>query len=134
MIAGYEDHDGSPLSLGGKHPKVFSHALKTIRTHLLLSNIKRLRIWDRCDTLTPRQFARIAREAAELFGFVGPLEKLVLDVDNLRLFLSPFFDLPELQVSMKRGTFPPIKGLAIEEQPEKILDGEWVDDIVESAK
>jgi hypothetical protein len=92
MVAGYGYHDETPLSLGEKHSKVFSHALKAIRTYPLLSNVKRLRIWDRCDTLTPRQFSRIAREAAELFEFLDPLEELVLDVDNLRPFLSPFFD------------------------------------------
>jgi hypothetical protein len=134
MIAGYEDHNETPLSLGMKYSKVLSHALRVIRTHPLLSNAKRIHIWDRCDTLTHRQFSRIAREAAELFEFVDPLEELVLDVNNLRPFLSPFFDFPELQVPTEQGTFPSIKGLAIAERAGKPFDEECVAAIVELVK
>jgi hypothetical protein len=133
-VDGYQEE--TMLSKREKHSQVFSHALKAIRTHPHVRNIKRLRIWDiwnRRGTLAPRQLRYIAREAAELFEFVGPLEELVLDID-LRPFLSPFFDPPELQASTKLGVFPSIKGLTITEQPEKPFDEECVAGIVELAK
>ena len=72
----------------------------------------------------------MAREAAGLLEFVGPLEELVLDIDDLRLFLSPFLDLPESQVSMEYSPLPSIKGLIIAERLEDPFDEERVAAIV----
>jgi len=69
-----------------------------------------------------------------LFKLVAPLEELILDVDDLQPFLSPFFNLPEPQVLSQPHAFPLIKGLRISEQPEKLLDEECVAAIVELAK
>jgi hypothetical protein len=132
-IGAFGGHNETPLSLGERHSKIFSHALRAIRTHPLASNVKRLRIWDTCGTPPLHQLGHVATEAARLFEFAGPLEELVLDID-LRPFLSPFFCLPELQVSTELGTFPSIKGLTITEQPEKPFDGEYVAAIVAFAR
>ena len=111
-----------PTSTSGeKHSKVFSHALKAVQTNPLLDDVKRLRIWNRHDTFTPYPLASIETEAARLFKFVGLLEELVLDVDDLRPFLSPFFDPLEFQVSSQSHAFPLIEKLTIAEQPHKSL-------------
>jgi len=125
-----EDCDELVLSYGWRYTEVFEYAFEAIRTYPLLNNIKRLRIWDRHHLANPRQLTSMAKEAAGLFGFVGPLEELVLDIDDLRLFLSPFSDLPESQVSTEQSTFPSIKGLIIVEQLEDPFDEECVAAIV----
>ena len=125
--------DGESL-LGDKYSRVFSHAFRAVQTHPLLSNIKHLQIWDRHGPLAPHQLAHIAREAARLFKFVGPLEELVLDVDDLGPFLSPFFDPPEFQVSSRPHALPLIKRLRIVEQPEKPLSVKCVAAIVKFVK
>jgi len=117
MIQGYDE---TPLSLGEEHSQVFSQASKAVREHPHLSNIKRLRIRDRHDFLALDQLARIAEEAARLFKFVGPLEELILDVDDLRPFLSPFSSLPEFQDLMQPDAFPPINELAVERSREPL--------------
>ena len=111
IIAEDQDCNESAFSSGWKYTEVFEHALETIRTHPLLNNIKRLRIWDKHHLVNPRELMSMAREAAGLLEFVGPLEELVLDIDDLRLFLAPFLDLPESQVSMEYSPLPSIKGL-----------------------
>jgi len=127
ITAEVEDCDEPMFSYGWKYAEVFEHALEAIRTHPLLSNIKRLRIWDRHHFVNPRQLTSMAKEATGLFGFVGSLEELVLDIDDLQLFLS---DLPESQVSMEQSTFPSIKGLVIAEQLEDPFDEKCVAAIV----
>ena len=129
MIAGERLND-TPHSLGEKHSQVFSQASKAIREHPLLRNVKRLRIRDRHDFLTPHQLAGIAEAAARLFKFVGPLEELILDVDDLRPFLSPFFVPPEFQVFPQPDAFSLIKGLTIAEPSERPLNEECVAAIV----
>ena len=130
LITGDEDSDESTPELGWKYAEVLSHALKAIRTHPLLSNVKRLHIWDKHIFYNPRHLASMAKEATGLFRFVGPLDELVLDIDDLRLFLSPFLDLPESQVSTEQGTFPSIKALIIAEQSKDPFDEEFVAAIV----
>ena len=118
------------LSLGEKHSEVISHGFEAIRSHPLLSYVKCLRIWDRHEDLVHFQLAHIAEEAARLFKFVGPLEELVLDVDDLQLFLSPFFDPPEFQVLSQPHVLLLIRSLTIVEQPERPLSGVCVAAIV----
>ena len=130
MITGVGYYHESSASLGEKHSRIFSRALKAVRKHPLLNKVKRLRIQDSHVYLAPHHLARIATEAARLFEFASPLEELTLDVDNLRPFISPFFDLPESQVSLQPHTFPSIKGLTIAEHPGRPLDGECVTAIV----
>jgi len=120
---------------GWKYTQVFEHALEAIRTYPLLSNIKRLRIWDKHRLLNPRPLTSIAKEATPgLFRFMGPLEELVLDIDDLRLFLSPFLDLPESQGPTEQSVFPSIRVLIIAEQPEDPFDEECVAAIVGFAR
>ena len=112
MIVGYEGHTESPDSLGEWHSQGFSQALMAVRKHPLISNVKHLRILDRHIFLAPHHLARITSEAVQLLKSVGPLQELILDVDNLRQILSPFFDLPE-SADMQPDAFPPIKELTI---------------------
>ena len=100
-----EDYENT-LSLGDIHFEVLSQACKAVRMHPLLKNIKRLRIQNRHHPLTPHHLTYIAKEVAQLFKLMGPLEKLILDVDDLRPFLSPFFNLPEFQGLMDPDAFP----------------------------
>jgi len=125
MITGDEDPDELTFRLGWKYTNVFEHALKAIRTYPLLNNIKRLRIWGTHHLANTRQLTSMADEVTGLFKFLGPLEELVLDINNLRLFLSTFFDHPGSQVSTEQSTFPLIKGLIIADQPND-LDEECV--------
>lgn len=126
MIAGYEDYDEALLSLGEKHSEAFSQACIAIRKHPLLRNVKRLRIRDRHHSLTPHQLGCIAKEAARLLKSMSPLEELTLDVDDLRPFLSPFFDLPEFQGLMDLDEFPSTKGLTIAKRSDRPLDDRCV--------
>jgi len=127
----YENHSTILRLLENKHPKVISHAFKAIRTHPLLKTVKRLRIRDRHRFLTPHRPAGIAEETTRLFRLMGPLEELILDVDDLRPFLSPFFDPPKFQVLSQPHAFPSIKVLTIAERLKEPLDEECVAAIVE---
>jgi len=124
IIAEDQDCDEPAFSSGWKYTEVFERALEAIRTHPLLNNIKRLRIWDRHHLANPRELISMAKEATGLFEFVGPLEELVLDIADLRLFLSPFLDLPDSQGPMEQSVFPSIRVLIIAEQPEDPFDEE----------
>ena len=95
--------------LENKHSKVISHAFKAIRTHPLPKALKRLRIRDRYHFLTPHRPAGIAEEATRLFKLIGLLEEWILDIDDLRPFLSPFLDSPKFQVLSQPHAFPSIK-------------------------
>jgi len=130
MTTADADYDKPKLELGWGYSEVFEYALEAIRTHPFLSNVKRLHIWNRRHFLNHCQLASMAIAAARLFMLVGPLEELVLDIDDLRLFLSPFFNLPESQASMEQGTFPSTKELIIAEQSEDPFDEECVVAIV----
>ena len=131
IIAEEQYGDEPAFSSGWRYTNVFEHALEAIRTHPLLNNIKRLRIWDRHRFANPRQLTSIAKEATPgLFKFMGPLEELVLDINDLQIFLSPFLDLPESQVSTEQSTFPSIRVLIIAEQPEDPFDEECMAAIV----
>jgi len=130
IITGDEDSDESTAELGWKYAEVLSHALEAIQTHPLLENVKRLHIWDRHRYYNPRQLVNMVMEATGLFRYVGPLEELVLDIDDLRLFLFPFLDLPEFQILMEQGAFPLVKALIIAEQSKDPFDEECMVAIV----
>ena len=128
-----ENHHETTYSLGEKHSQVFSQASKVIREHPLPSNVKRLHIQDRHDFFTNHQLEGIAEQAAQLFKFVGPLEELILDVDDLRSFLSPSSDFREFQDLVQPGAFSLIKVLTIK-RSKKPLKEECMAAIVESVK
>ena len=133
VITPPESYSGTPHSLGEGYSQVFSQASKAIREHPLLSNVKRLRIRDRHDFLPHYQLARIAEEATQLFKFVGSLEELILDADDLRPVLPPPSNFREFQDWMQPGAFSLIKELTIE-RLEKPLKEECMAAIVESVK
>jgi len=67
MITRDEGYDEPIPGLGWKYNEDFEHALEAIRTHPLLSNVKRLHIWDRHCFYNPRQLTSMATEAVGLF-------------------------------------------------------------------
>jgi hypothetical protein len=91
----YEADNEFEVTLGERHVETFSQASRTIRTHPLLADIKRLRIQDR-HVIDSDQLAQIASEVGRLFKSMGSLDALTLDVFDLRPYLAPFLDLPEL--------------------------------------
>ena len=130
IISEDQDCDEPAFPSGRKYNEVFERALEAIRTHLL-DNIKRLRIWDSHHLVNPRELVCMAKEAAGLLEFAGSLEELVLDIDDLRLFLSPFLDLPESQGPMEQRVFPSIRVLITVEHSKDPFDEERVAAIVE---
>jgi len=133
MIAGYDGCNENPHSLGEKHSHGFSQALMAVRKHPLLGNVKRLHILDRHVFLGPHHLEHITSEATQLFKSMGPLEELVLDVDNLRQILFPFFDLSE-SADIQPNAFPPIKELTIAKRSAQLLEEECMAAIVKLAK
>ena len=125
--------------IGEEHSQILSQALEAVRTYPLLGSIKRLRILSRCGRQTyvvfaPHQLARIMEGTARLFKSVGRLEELILDVDDLRLFINPFFNSPEFGVTFGQDVFPPIRGLTIAEREGESLGTESVAAIIGFAK
>ena len=126
-ITEYEACCMSPDSLANMHYKVFSRAFGAVRKHPLLNTIKRLRIRDTHTHLPLYHSAHIANEAARLFeSTTGPLEELIIEVDNPRPFIPPFFNPSEPQVFSQPYTFPSIKGFTIAEHSERPFDEECV--------
>ena len=126
--------DASEVFLGDAHSGAFSRVCMTIRNHLLLGNIRRLRIQDSHIFLSSNQLARVAEEAIRLFTSMGSLEELTLDVVDLRPYLAPFLDLPEFQEMKQPDAFPAIKELTITERSKEPLKEECMAAIVEWAK
>ena len=118
-----------------EHSQIFSQALEAVQTYPLLGNIKRLRImsrhkYDPYQDLAPHQLARLVEGTAQLFKFVGRMEELILDVDDLQPFIAPFFYPPGFRVSFGPDVFPQIRGLTIAEREDKLLDAKSVAAIV----
>jgi len=131
VVAVDEYQHETAASLGQMHSSVFSHAFEAVRGHPLLNGVKRLRIQDSHGYLASHHLTSIAKEAGLLFESMGTLEELVLDVDNLRPFIFPFFNPPGLlRVLLQPYTFPSIKGLTIAEHSDRPFDRESVAAIV----
>jgi len=92
-------------------PGVFSQALRTIRDHPLLANVRHLCIKGRV-TLTDN-FGLATEGVGQLLGSMGPLENLTLDGCDIRPYLDAFLDTPLFPESIQPTSFPPIKELAI---------------------
>ena len=131
VVAIDEYQHQSPASLGQMHSRVFSQAFEAIRGHPLLGGVKRLRIQDSHAYLASHHLTSIAKEAGLLFESMGTLEELILDVDNLRPFIFPFFNPPGLlRVLLQPYTLPSIKELTIVEHSDRPFDRESVAAIV----
>ena len=96
------------------HLEIFSQACRTIRSHPLLSHIKRLHFEDKTGTLGAHCVIPMAEVVRDLFRSLGPLEELTIRGFDLQIFLSPFLDLPEFQQFQR--IFPPVKELTISEK------------------
>ena len=90
-------------------PIVFTQAIRTIRNHPQVANVKRLHIRNR--SWLSRCWL-VADEVGRLFWSLGPLENLTLHHYDLRPYLHSFINPPE---GDHQGpiVFPPIKRLVI---------------------
>lgn len=125
--------------MGEEHSQIFLQALEAVQTYPLLGKIKRLRVLSRHKylpyrDLVPHQLARPVEGTAQFFKFVGRPEELILDVDDLQLFVTPFFDPSGFPVSFGSDVFPQIRGLTIAEREDMPLDAESVAAIVAFVK
>ena len=93
--------------------EIFTQACRTIRSHPLLSYVRRLRIKDVTGVLGLGSTQAMAEVVEELFGSLGPLDELIIHGCDLEMFLAPFIENPALQ-SLER-VFPPVKELTISE-------------------
>ena len=101
------------MSLAEMALEVFYQASRAVRDHPLLSNIKRLHIRYGVFISEPIQLRSMANEVGRLFGFVGPLDELILHGLDLRSYLTPFLDLPEFKDMDQSIVFRAIKWLTI---------------------
>jgi hypothetical protein len=111
--------------------KIFSQACQTIRSHPLLSHVKRLHIRDRTGTFGVDRPVDISEVVGGLFRSLGPLEKLTIHGCDLRVFLAPH--LPEFESESTEPVFPSVKELIIS-KPWMVDKQRCMDAIVELAK
>lgn len=109
--AGDEEEPG--VTPGQEYVEVLSQASRSIRTHPLLANVKRLTIDDLSPGLTPNELTGVANEVGQLFKSMGRLEKLTLSALDLQPYLAPFIDLPEFDDVKQSYAYPRIDSLTI---------------------
>ena len=128
-----EEDDAVEPSLGWGYVRALNKASGAIQGHPLFATVKRLRIQDWRTPITPGQLKRVARVIGRFFRSMGPLEELALDASDLRPYLTPFTDLPDLDDLKQSYVYPQIKGLAISDRGGP-LDAGSKDSIMEFAK
>ncbi|KAF9652213.1 hypothetical protein BDM02DRAFT_3109648 [Thelephora ganbajun] len=139
-----EDEDELQMPLEDMGYSIFLQASRTIWNHPLVSNIKRLHIKHGAAISSySAQKKLMMNKVGKLFKSMGSLDELTIHGCDLRIFLAPFFDIPELDDIKQSFVFPPIKELtishpSIEEDEEGWMDGEdeegWMDGVLEFAK
>ena len=102
---------GPNLAWGDVYFEMFSQACSTIRSHPILSHIKRLDIEDNTGLWGDAYAVPAASEIRDLFKCLGPLDELIFYGQDPQIFLSPFVDLPEFR-HLER-VFPPVKKLEV---------------------
>lgn len=102
--------------------QVFSWASSAIRNHPLLANVRRLRIQDKHIPLTEDQLKYVAENVGQLSGSLGPLDELALDVSDLRPYLAPFIDLPNVHSMRPTFVYPKIARLVVADQSPRTLE------------
>ena len=128
-----EGDDADGLTLGWEYVDALRQASNAIQNHPLFATIQRLRIHDWRLPIVSDQLKLAARVIGRFFKFMGPLEELALDASDLRPYLIPFTDLPDLDDLKQSYVYPQIKGLTISDREEP-LDASSKDAIVEFAK
>jgi hypothetical protein len=88
--------------------KVFSQASRIIRDQP--ADVRRLHFNHSSGVFGPTQRKRIANEVGRVFKSVGPLEELTMDGCDVRSYLIPFFNLPEIE---QPTAFPPVEELTV---------------------
>ena len=126
----FQSSDTSFISLGlevfgvtadtitqGVFLEVFSQAVKAIRNHPLLPNVKRLHIENTIPISELEELTRMVSKVGSLFKSVGPLDELTLSRCDLDPYLTAFLDLLGLGYVGQPITFPPIKELTVLHPP-----------------
>ncbi|KAF9783897.1 hypothetical protein BJ322DRAFT_1211799 [Thelephora terrestris] len=93
--------------------EIFSKGLTTIRDHPLLTHAKQLCLEHRAIISDPYMMLRMAEEVRELFGSLGPLDKLTISGCDLHIFVANFLDHPVLDNLESPIVFPQINELII---------------------
>ena len=112
--------------------RILTEAIRTLRNHPRVGNLKRLRISHRFPPYPGSTHAE--REIGRLFRSLGPLDKLTIHGSNLRSYLPPFIDSEEdtIVTNLESIVLPPVKELTIS-HPE-VLSANECTGIVELAK
>ena len=105
-----EDFD-MEMNLKERLPVVFSQALRTIRNHPLLANVRHLHI--KGGDLVIHDLRLAAEGIGRLLGSMGQLENLTLEGCDLRPYLDAFLDTPLFPEAIQPASFPSIKELVI---------------------
>ena len=109
--------------------EVFSQALTTTCDHPLVSHVKRLHIKHRAAMSDTEEMLWIADKVRELFGSLGPLDKLTIHGCDLHMFLIDFLDDPELDPLEGPIVFPQINELTVSHPQMEIDEMECMDAI-----
>ncbi|KAF9790907.1 hypothetical protein BJ322DRAFT_1208222 [Thelephora terrestris] len=125
------DEDGSNIPRATIGREILCQALTAIRRHPLLSHVKRLHINCRAAMWHIFRVVRMSNEVPELFDSLGPLDELILDGCDSRVFFPTFVDIDSLE---KPHVLPQIKDLTILHPLVGIPVMEWMNGIVELAK
>ena len=119
-FASEEDEDEDELD--ETYNRALTQAIRTIRDHPQLANLKRLNI---CDEFFSMEPSHVADQIGRLFKSVGPLDKFTVSDSDLRPYLHSFLNLPEHYIERieEPVVFPQIKELVISD-PMDLSDGQ----------
>ena len=113
---------------------IFSQALTAIRDHPLTTHVKHLSIDQSGYLSNAPNISGVANKAQELFGSLGPLDKLTIRDCNLHTILASFLNNPGLDRLERPIPFPWIKELKILYPSIRVNEVECMEAIVELAK
>ena len=128
--------DGIGLSREEVNLRILTQACRVIRSHPLLSSLRRLHIKDYKRTLGTDHRLSIAYVIGGLFESLGPLDELIIHGCDVQIFLLPFINPGVFQSFgriLPRLDFPRVKELTISEAL-MVDEKECVDGIVNLAK
>ncbi|KAF9783847.1 hypothetical protein BJ322DRAFT_1109696 [Thelephora terrestris] len=108
LFASEEDDDRDDLLSDETYNKVLTQAIRTIRSHPQLVDLKCLHIRD---GFSPFQISHAVKEIGRLFRSLGPLDKFTISNSDLRRYLHSYLVLPEGSIERieESVVFPSIK-------------------------
>ena len=128
---GHLEEERLDLTRGEMRREILSQACRAIRSHPLLSHVKRLHITNTSETLGFDDLLATVDVVGELFTSLGPLDELTIRGRGLDVILAPFVNLPGLRCPKQE--FPHVKKLRILE-PLMLNKRHCMDGLEEPAK